>query len=198
MRRLAPIALALALLLTGCATMDSHLGWQCTGEVAEGGMRAVSFRLLGDRGQFRSGRTEWVMPTNGGMVDVRAEWDVDDGLPEFDRGTFIIRLYPGPVATDPGQIVIYSDAGRIGSSFGTGSIRPITVRGGQLRKLRGRDETLGVALYNRTGQLMAGSGVEWVKFDRGLDLARRADARSLTASVDYERQCQREQRIVVT
>jgi hypothetical protein len=191
--------IAAALLLAGCTTLDdSRLGWRCIGEVAEGGSRAVSIRLLDDGGQFRSGRTEWIKPTGGDMVDVRAEWDVDDGLPEFDRGTFVIRLYPGPVSTGPGQVVLYSDAGRIASAFGTGSIRPITIRGAQLRKLRGRDGTLGVALYNRSGQLMAGSGVEWAEFDRALDLARRADGRSLAASTARERQCQREQRITLT
>ena len=186
--------ITLAAMLGGCATMEQdRLGWTCIGQAGDAASRATSYRVLTHEGQQRSGATEWSRARGSDLVDLSARWSGDRGLPELNDGRFVFRIDPGSFAQVPGRVVLYSDAGQVASPFGTGSIRTIEVNGSQLRALRGRDLSLGIALYNRQGQLMAGSGIEWSALDQGLEFARKADATSLAASADYPRLCKRRQ-----
>jgi hypothetical protein len=179
--------------LGGCASMPDGLGWACTGEAGDPASKARSLRLLDARGEQTGGGTEWIRTRAQDLTDIAARWSIDRGLPELDRARVVIRIDPGGFAQTSGRVMLSSDAGQIPSAFGTGSIRAITVSGAQLRSLRGRDISLGVALYNRAGELMAGSGILWADIDQGLLLARQADAASLAASADYPRLCRRQQ-----
>lgn len=185
--------IAAILSLGGCASMPDGPGWACTGEAGDPASKASSVRLLDARGEQTGGETEWIRTRGQDLTDIAARWSIDRGLPELDRARVVIRIDPGSFAQTPGRVVLYSDAGELASAFGTGSIRAITVSGTQLRSLRGRDVSLGVALYNRAGELMAGSGILWTDIDQGLLLARQADAASLAASADYPRLCRRQQ-----
>jgi len=186
---------ALALALAGCATVpDGGPGWVCRGEARDGLHAATSTRLLDRQGDFRQDRTEWFREMGQDSVDARAEWTRVD-LPERDSATYTFRIVTAAHPTDAGQVRVRSDRGEVGSAFGTGSIRVIRISGRQFAALRGTDGSLGIAAYNRRGELMGASGITWADLDRGLDLARQANARSLAASADYRRSCQREQRM---
>ncbi len=125
---------------------------------------------------------------------MRAGWSVTDGLPTFARGRFVIRLFVGDGAAI-GRMKVYSDVGEMSSAFGTGTVRMITMSGERLRALRGTDTAVGVHVLNRREELLGGSGIEWATLDKGLELARQADARSLAAASDYRRLCSRHSQV---
>jgi hypothetical protein len=187
-----------ALLLAGCATTSNErLSYVCSSKLSDGLHAASSIRLLDWQGNYRSGHTEWFRAQGSDSVDAHARWD-DPDLPQTDRASYTFRIVTNAFPTEGGQVRLYSDAGTVNSAFGTGTLRQIRVNGRQLASLRGTEESLGIAAFNRRDELMGGSGITWADLDRGLELARQANARSLAASTDYRRLCQREQRIIVT
>lgn len=198
MRRLLPV---LALALSACTTVpaggDRRIGWVCTGEAKDGLHLATSIRALTFAGEVRSERIEWFRAAGTDSVDARAEWNNGD-LPERERATYTFRIVTDASATEMGQVRAYSSKGEIGSAWGRGGLRTISVNGRQLATLRDGTESLGIAAYNRRNQLLGGSGILWSDLDRGLELARQANARSLAAGADYRCLCQRETRIITT
>jgi hypothetical protein len=191
----------LAVALSACSTVppgeNRRLGWICTNEARDELHRATSIRMLTFAGEVRSEQIEWFRSAGTDLADARAEWNGGD-LPERERATYTFRIVADSFATAVGQVRVYSSKGEIGSAWGQGGLRTIQINGRQLAALRDDGESLGIAAYNRRNQLMAGSGILWSDLDRGLELARQANARSLAAGADFRRLCQREQRIVTT
>lgn len=179
MRLLLP-AFALSLVAVP-AQAQQRQTFVCTAEARGAVGTARTERLLDRRGELRSGTTIIDLPLAGAGGTLQATWQVRNGLPEVERGTYLFRL---PASSEGiWQVAVLG--------------KPIRARGGaialngkQMGALLSSGAPVQMTVAARDGRERARATLERSAFDAAVDLARQADARSLAGAYDY-RSCRR-------
>jgi hypothetical protein len=194
--------LLLALTLSGCATTsDERLGWFCQADLSANGLQASSLRSLDARGQLRSGNTDWALrPTASELMEIRVSWPLARSVLERERASVRFRMSREVVQGEQRQLQLIGPGSTLvaGGSWSGGTLHELAISGAQLETVLQRSAPLSLRLVNRAGAVRAESAVAPALFSRGLELARQADGRALARSTDFQRQCEREQRIAPT
>jgi hypothetical protein len=104
------------------------------------------------------------------------------------------QVVPG----EPGQLQLVSAGTILKTSGWSPGLAELSVSGRELAPALGGGGALGLRLVARDGRLLGSAPVDRSAFGLALQLARQADAATLAKAADFQRLCQREERIIVT
>jgi hypothetical protein len=193
--------LALVLLVPGCATIardDSPLGWFCSAEANLAPVRASSYQALDVDGGLREGRTQLDLTLAGDQpARLLADWD-GTGVPEVAGGRYRFRMSRHVVPSEPGQLQLVAANRVLSRSDWSPGLTELTVSGRVIAPELASGAALQLLLVGRDGRRLGTAAVDRSSFDQAVQLSRQANAGVLAKATDFRRQCQREERIILT